>query len=247
MRCENEGSGPVVVLLPALGCDGRMWAGVTRTLARRFTVLRPETADTGDLPTAAQAVVGLLSSQGISAVGLAGLSMGGYLAFEVLRSWPQGVRSAALLDTTAFADAPERRKKRRQVLRLLNEGRFDDVLDAFTASVLAPEHAGPGPARDLLLEMARRLGPDGFAHDVQAILQRGSYEDVLRLARVPLLFLAGEHDALSPPDVARRMARETPGARVAVVPGAGHMTALENPDEVARQLEAFFTETLGRG
>jgi len=160
------------------------------------------------------------------------------VVFELLRHWPQRVRAAALFDTTAFPDTPERAAKRRQALRLLAEGQFDRVLEAFVASVVTPEHAG-GPLGGLLQDMARRLGPEVFAHDSEAILNRGSFEDVLRTVRVPVLFAAGERDALSPPSVAARMAAQVPGARVEAIPGAGHMSALENPDRVAEVLGAF--------
>lgn len=245
MRCQSEGEGPVVVLLPALGCDERMWTPVARALAPRFTTLRLETGHRGSLDADAKDVVVELTDRGLSGVGLAGLSMGGYLAFEILRLWPEGVRAAALLDTTSFADTEERREKRRQVLHLVGDGRFEEVIDAFATSLLAPDHAGEGPTRQILLTMARDLGPEAFASDVRAILERGCYDDVLRLSRVPLLFLAGEHDALTPPDVARTMAREAPGSRAETVPAAGHMTALENPERVAGLLETFFGETLG--
>jgi pimeloyl-ACP methyl ester carboxylesterase len=222
-----------------------MWGPVTRTLARRFTVIRPEIGDCGTLAAAAEDVAAELTSRRLTRVGLAGLSMGGYVAFELLRLWPQGVRAAALLDTTAFPDTADRREKRHQVLLLARQGRFEEVLATFVTSVLAPGHAGEGPTRDLLLTMARDLGPEAFARDVEAILKRGSYEDVLQLVRVPLLFVAGEHDSLTPPAVARQMEAEVPSSRVAVVPGAGHMSALEKPEEVAELLEAFFGSILG--
>lgn len=236
--------GPVVVLLPALGCDGRMWGPVSRILARRFTVLRLEAGGYGSLEAAAEGAVAELTGRGLTGVGLAGLSLGGYVAFEILRLWPQGVRAAALLDTTAFPDTAERLETRQQVLRLVRAGRFEEVLHSLVTSVLVPGRSDSDPARALLLSMGRDLGPEAFARDVETIVRRGSYEDVLRLARVPLLFAAGEHDALTPPEVARRMAREAPGARVEVVPAAGHLTALEAPEEVARLLGAFFGDTL---
>lgn len=245
MRCEREGDGPVVVLLPALGCDGRMWEPVTKLLRDRFTLVRPETWNCGTLQAAAQGTAALLTSLGIAQAGVAGVSMGGYLAFELLRLWPQGIRAAALLDTTAFPDTPERQRTRQQVLRMLREGRFEEVLAPFVASVLAPTRARGGPEADLLRLMARELGAGAFANDVDAIARRGSYEDVLRAVRVPLVFLVGEHDGLTPPEVAHRMASAVPGSRVEVVPDAGHMAALENPEAVARALGTFFGRVFG--
>jgi pimeloyl-ACP methyl ester carboxylesterase len=166
--------------------------------------------------------------------------MGGYLAFECLRQWPQGIRAAALLDTTAYPDDPGRVQTREQVLNLLGWGGFSQVLGAFVPSVLAPGLALDHPARDLMVTMARDLGPAIFAADMRAILERGDFQDVLQHIRVPVLFAAGEEDSLTPPAVARRMAADVPGSRVVEIPAAGHMAPLENPQFTAQLLGEFF-------
>jgi len=245
MRYEKIGTGPAVVLVPGLGCDGRMWGSVARDMEGRFTLILPETWNCGSLHEAAEGIRSVLRELKIPSAGVAGLSMGGYITFELLRHWPEKVRAAALFDTTAYPDTPEREETRHAVLRLIREGGYEDVLENFARSALAPAHALGGNARDRLLEMARALGPEAFANDVEAILKRESYEDVLRLVRIPLLIAAGEHDALTPPQVARRMAAEIPGARLEVIPDAGHMTPLENPAHVARVLSRFFDAAFG--
>lgn len=240
MEFTSEGTGPPVVLLPGLGCDERLWQPVGTRLQDRFTVIYPRTWGRHNLAEAAVELADLLDDAAGRPAGVAGLSMGGYLALELLRLAPEKVRAVALVDTTAFADDPERAAKRRQVLRLLEAGQFPEVLGAFAASVLAPSHADEGPALDLVLAMGRELGPEVFAAGVEAILRRVPYEDVLGLIRVPTLILCGEHDTLTPPDVARRMAAQVPGARLEVVPGAGHLSPLENPEPVARALAELF-------
>lgn len=244
MKFERTGNGPPLVLIPGLACDRGLWSFVEERLARGFTLIFPHTWGQESLNDTAHEVSGILSDLGDTPVGVAGLSMGGYIVFELLRHWPQGVRAAAILDSTAFPDAPERVEKRQQMLRLLAEHRFEDVLTGLASSVLAPQHGQDGPARDLLLTMGRALGAEGFERDVEAILYRGSFEDVLRSVRVPLLFVVGEHDSLTPPDLARRMAAQVPGSRVEVIADAGHMTPLENPSRVAEVLETFFRRAL---
>lgn len=244
MKCEQVGNGPVVVLIPGLGCDGRLWSPVTSTLRDRFTVVTPEVWRSGSLAEAAARVVSILDELGVDRVGVAGLSMGGYITFELLRRWPQKIRAAAVLDSTPFPDAPERAEKRRQTLRLLHDGGFEPVLAAFAESVLAPQNAGSGSAKDLLLTMARGVGADAYARCLNAILERGSYEEVLRLLRVPILFIVGEQDSLTPPEVARSAAAHVPGAKVAIIPDSGHMTPLEAPAAVAELLGGFFDRHL---
>lgn len=243
MHYDAEGTGPAVVLLPGLGCDSRVWEPVGAILAERFRVIRPHLWGAGNLQQAAKGVVDILNHLEEPTARLAGLSMGGYVAFSVLRHWPERVRAAALVDTTAFADTAERAAKRQQVLRLLGDGHFPQVLDAFATSVLAP--SANGNLRELVLSMGQAVGPEAFAADSLAIAERGSFEDVLALVRVPCLFLFGALDELTPPELGWHMAREVPGARVDVVPGVGHLSPLEAPDAVAASLAAFFDTAMG--
>lgn len=240
MELRREGTGPTLVFLPGLGCDDRLWQPVGARLRDRFTVLYPSTWGQTSLTETAVELADLVDDAAEGMAGVAGLSMGGYLALELLRLAPEKVRAVALVDTTAFPDDPGRAAKRRQVLQLLREGKFSEVLAAFAASVLAPSHAAGGPARDLVLAMGQDLGPEVFAAGVEAILRRGDYRDVLGLIRVPALVACGEHDALTPPETARAMAAEVPGARLEIVPRAGHLAPLENPEPVARALTALF-------
>ena len=231
-----------MVLIPGLGCDHRLWQPVGRRLAGRYTVIYPQTWGTGSIRAAAEGVVSVLDAVGARKAAVAGLSMGGYVTFELLRSHAERLWAAALVDTTPFGDTPERRSKRDQVLRLIERGEFDTVLGTYAESVLAP-HNARGPLRDLIADMARAIGPEAFARDVAAIRDRGHYEDVLPSVRVPTLFASGELDGLTPPELARRAAERVPGARVAVVPGAGHMTPIEAPEPLAQILSDFLDQT----
>jgi len=245
MDFQREGQGPAVVLLPGLGCDERLWQPVGERLRSRFTVIHPRTWGGTSLPEAAAELAALLDQAAGGRAAVAGLSMGGYLAFELLRQTPEKIWAAALVDTTAFPDDEARAAKRRQVLRLIRDGRFPEVLRAFAESVLADGRSAGSATFDLVLAMGQAVGAEAFAAGVGAILRRGEYADVLRLLRVPTLFLCGEADALTPPEAARRMAAEVPGARVRIVPGAGHLTPLEKPEETAKILESFLTDALG--
>lgn len=244
MEYTQNGTGPTLLLLPGLGCDDRLWQAVAERLSGRFTVVQPRTWGRGPLVERARELETLAGSLGGGPVGLAGLSMGGYLAFECLRQWPQGIRAVALLDTTAYPDDGERVETRRQVLRLLKAGKYAEVLGAFVPSVLAPGLAEEHPARELMFDMAVGLGAETFAADLQAILGRGGFADVLPHIRVPALFAVGAEDTLTPPTVARRMAAEVPGSRLVEIPDAGHMAPLENPEATARLLDEFFTQAL---
>jgi pimeloyl-ACP methyl ester carboxylesterase len=213
-------------------------------LRDRFTLIYPETWGRTSLRQTATDLASLLDEVAGGRAAVAGVSMGGYLTFELLRQAPEKVSAAALVDTTAFADDEERVVKRHQVLRLIREGRYPEVLRAFAESVLPAGRSAESQELEQVLAMGRTLGAQAFAAGLTAILQRGQYTDVLRLLRVPILFLCGEADALTPPAVARRMAAEVPGARVEIVPGAGHLTPLEDPERTAATLRSFFEGAL---
>jgi pimeloyl-ACP methyl ester carboxylesterase len=157
-----------------------------------------------------------------------------------LRHFPERVQGAALCDTTAFPDTPERRSKREQVLSLIARGRFEDVLAPFIASVIWTQGPRTEAVALLIADMARAIGPEGYAHSVEMIRDRGDFLDVLAQARVPLLFISGEHDHLSPPALAEQMAALSPGGRAVTIPDAAHMSAMENPRAVAEAFAAHF-------
>lgn len=244
MQFDRRGAGPFLVLLSGLACDARLWESVAAELEPSFTVIVPHVWEARSLSEAAFAVNGLLDELATSTTGAAGLSMGGYILFELLRHAPERVRAAAFLDTTAFPDGPERKQARSRTLELLDQGRFEEVLATFAAGVLAPTHPDESPARRTVLSMARDLGPTVFRAQTSAVLERRAYSEVLRLLRVPALFLAGELDAITPPEVATRMAGEVPGAELHVIRGAGHLTPLEAPGPVAEILAPFFRRAL---
>jgi len=240
MNCDSYGEGEPLVLVPGLGCDGRLWGPVVDRLTRPYRIIVPRVWEAGSLALAAEWVAEELEAANCPKAWLAGLSMGGYVAFELLRARPDLFRAAALLDTTAYPDEPERREKRLKVLKLLSQGRFEDVLAPFVRSVLW--NGGPREAlsKETLLRMCHDLGMESYGRSMRGIMNRGDYRDVLQNCVVPMLFLAGEHDTLTPPGVSAKMAATAKKAQAYSIPEAGHMTALENPGAVTFALESFF-------
>lgn len=244
MRIDVYGEGPALVLVPGLGCDARMWGAVLDAMELPVTALVPRAWEARTMPEAALGIRAALDERGVTRAFFAGLSMGGYVVFECLKRLPEMVRAAALLDTTALPDTEERTAARNRVLKLLEAGKFDDVLGTFASSVLWAEGAQAPVARQTLMAMARALGPEAYARSAAAIRDRGSYLPTLQATQVPLLFLAGAHDTLSPPALASEMARMARHAQAVVIPDAGHMTALENPAAVAAAFDDFFRRFL---
>ena len=167
---------------------------------------------------------------------LAGLSMGGYIAFEILRQAPERVARLALLDTTARPDAPEQSLARTKQIEAAHAGRFAEIVDQLYPRLVHASRAGDEDLRRLVRQMAEETGANAFIRQQQAIISRpDSRADLARIA-CPTLVLVGEGDQLTPPDRAREMAEGIPGAELVIMPDCGHLSTIEKPDEVGRAL-----------
>jgi pimeloyl-ACP methyl ester carboxylesterase len=223
-----------------------MWGRVIDRLGPGYRVFVPRVWKAATMEESAGYVAEAVRREGGGRALIAGLSMGGYVVFETLRRYPELIEGAALLDTTAYPDDEHRREKRKQVLRLLAEGKFEEVKEVFVHSILWAEGPHREAEAEFLLRMCTDLGPEAYARSLTAIMERGGYEDVLENCPTPMLFLSGAHDTLSPPDLAAKMAATAKNAQAYEIPDAAHMTAVENPDAVAYALGEFFSRFSGK-
>jgi pimeloyl-ACP methyl ester carboxylesterase len=167
---------------------------------------------------------------------LVGLSMGGYIAFEVLRQAPQRIAKVALLDTSARADAPEQTAMRRAQMTLASQGRLAEVVEQQFPRLVHRARRADTALRQVFDLMAEEVGAAGFIRQQTAILGRADSRPTLANISCPTLVLVGEGDELTPPELAAEIAAGIPGARLTTVPQCGHMSTLEQPDEVSRAL-----------
>ena len=170
---------------------------------------------------------------------LMGLSMGGYVAFEVLRRAPGRVAALALLDTSARPDTPEQTARRRRLVELAGRDGFGAVLDELWPFVVAPSRRGDDALRAAFDAMARRLGPEVFARQQEAIIGRPDSRGDLARTAVPTLVLCGRDDAITPLEVHEEMAAGIPGAELVVVDDCGHLSTLERPEAVNEALRRW--------
>ena len=172
---------------------------------------------------------------------LVGLSMGGYLAFEIVRQAPDRVARLALLDTTARADSPERTRSRHVHMELARNGRFHEVVDTLYDTWVHPARVNDMELRRLVHQMADETGPDGFCRQQTAILSRPDSRHSLAAIRCPTLVLVGEQDTVTTVDHAKEIADAVPDAQLTVVPDAGHLSTVEQPAAVTRVLVDWLT------
>lgn len=218
-----------VLFLPGLACDGELFAAQQAALAPRARV---HVSDVHLRETTLPAMAARLLDEQRGAHVLVGASMGGMLALEVFRQAPRRVRGLALLGSTARADTEALVALRTQACALFAAGRMDEVL---AANVLFAFHRNSQRDKALVqryLKMLRRAGPDQLIAQNRAVMARADSLPLLPQIACPLLIACGEADGLMPPEHAREMAALAPHARLELVPGAGHMLTMEQPERV---------------
>ena len=167
---------------------------------------------------------------------LAGLSMGGFIAFEIMRQAPERVEKLALLDTSSRPDAPEQTERRRMLMRLAKEGRYAEIPEqAFPIYVHRNRH-GDEALKRIVREMAEATGIEAYLRQQQAILSRPDSRPSLATISCPTLVLVGEGDEATPPELAREIAAGIRGSRLVVIPDSGHLSTLEQPTAVTKAL-----------
>jgi len=170
---------------------------------------------------------------------LAGLSMGGITAMEIVRQAPERVSRLALMDTNPLAEQADRAAARDLQIERVRAGGLRSVMrDEMKPNYLTD---GPNTGRilDLCMAMAEALGADVFADQSRALQQRPDQRDTLRTVRMPTLILCGEDDNLCPLERHEMMRDLVSGARLAVIQGAGHLPVLEQPERTNEELEQW--------
>lgn len=228
-----------LVLLPGLLCDAALWAHQVPALADIATT---SVADlTLDDSMAAMASRMLASAP--ERFALAGLSMGGYVAFAMLRLAPHRVTRLALLDTTADPDTEEKTARRRGLMDLASRGRFKGVTPLLLPQLVHPDRVQEQPLASQVMGMAERVGPDAFLRQQRAIMGREDARRLLPGIKVPTLVLCGRQDALTPLERSQEMAAAIPGAQLTVIEDCGHLSTMERPEAATAALRDWLAGT----
>ncbi len=220
---------PVLLLLPGLLCDARLWRDQVAALGGRARCIVADL--TRDETLAAMARRATEMVPGDAPFAVCGLSMGGYVALEIMRTAPGRVTRLALLDTSAQPDTEEQSRRRRALLALSESGMFRGVTPRLLPQLLHPDNLA-GPLGAEVMAMADRVGRAAFHRQQRAIMSRPDSRPSLPAIAVPTLVGVGEEDALTPPHLAEEMARLIPEARLARIPHAGHLPPMEQPGTV---------------
>ncbi len=227
-----------LILVPGLLCSARLYAPQIAALWPYGQVTVADHRRDASMT----AIAARILANAPPRFALAGLSMGGYIAFAMLRLAPERIAKLALLDTSARPDTLEQSTAREKFISMAQEGRLDEVVETLAPRFLHRNRAQDPALRELVRDMASDTGADAFVLQQKAIMSRPDARPLLASIRCPTVVLVGDGDQLTPPDLAREISAGIHEARLVVVPDCGHLSTVERPTAV----NAALAEWLGR-
>jgi pimeloyl-ACP methyl ester carboxylesterase len=225
-----------LILVPGLGADARMWAPQVAALRERAAIAVADDAMRREsIPAMAAAILAAAPPR----FALAGASMGGYVALEVMRQAPVRVARLALLNTSARADSAEQKAARQALIAIaLRDGVDAAVAERLPLTVHAARRCDAAFIR-IFFDMQRDAGVDSYVRQMRAALGRADSRPLLPTIACPTLVIAGREDALLPLALSEEMAATIPDARLVVIDDCGHCANLEHPAAVNAALAAW--------
>jgi pimeloyl-ACP methyl ester carboxylesterase len=246
---EDRGTGTPIVFLHAFPLNRAMWAHQAAVLSRQFRIISIDLRGFGEsdapfwrysLEQYARDVKEVLASLGLDKALFVGLSMGGYLEFALYRLYPELMLGLVLADTRAQADKPEQIQWRFGLAQRTAAKGPEAVIAEMLPKLLAPARYERDP--DLVRQVKSLIAAapvPGIVGALMAMAERPDSADLLRQITVPALVIVGADDVLTTTADAERMAQGITDARLVVIPEAGHLSNLEQPDQFTAALEGF--------
>ena len=225
-----------LVLLPGLLCDATLWRAEIEGLADIAAAFVPDLTLDSNVAAMAARVLAVAPER----FALGSLSMGGYVAFEIMRQAPARVERLALFSASASPDTPAHAAERRRGMASLKLGRFVGVGQHLLPQLIHPSRLAD-PVAETVRDMAERVGGTAFLKQQEAILSRPDSRPVLAEIGVPTLVAVGDSDVLTPPAEARIIHEGIRGSTLHVLETCGHLPALERPEECTALLRDWLT------
>jgi 3-oxoadipate enol-lactonase len=267
MNYQDIGNGPVLLLVHGFPLDRTLWTYQIEALRHDYRLIVPDLRGHGHsqappgpyrMDQMADDLRALLQQLGIEQVVLAGLSMGGYIAFAFWRIYPHLVRALVLVDTRAAADTAESRQNRYAMVEQVETEGTKAIVEGMLPKLLSPTSLESKPKVAIhARRMMTHTPPAGVIGALQGLAQRSDSRPTLATISVPTLIVVGEDDVITPPDeaaamrtaiLAARHGRDTPKipkVTLARIPNAGHLAPLENPAAFNQALREFLASLPG--
>jgi pimeloyl-ACP methyl ester carboxylesterase len=231
------GDGLPLVLVPGLTCTARLYAAQVDALWRFGPVTVADHRRASDIKTTAARIL----ENAPPRFALAGLSFGGYIAFEMMRQAAERIAKLALLDTSAWPDTPEQTAARHAWIAMAQSGRYGEMPDISIPRYLHRDRQNDPEMTGIVRLMIEETGPEAFVRQVKAIMSRPDSRPLLPSISCPTLVLVGDGDLATPPVLNQEIAAGIPGARLIVVPHCGHLSTIERPEAVNAALSEWLS------
>jgi pimeloyl-ACP methyl ester carboxylesterase len=221
-----------ILLVPGLGGSLRIYAPLEPALWRHGPVTVANHIRDDNMGAIARRIL----AEAPPRFALAGHSMGGYIAFEIVRQAPDRVGKLALLNTQARPDTPEATARRRVQIGRAQAGEYHAVLDELFPNFVHPSRDGDSALRKLVHDMGDDVGVEAFVRQQTAIMGRADSRPTLARIECPTLVLSGDEDNTIPNSLSKEIAGGIHGARLVILPNCGHLSQVEQPEAVAAAL-----------
>jgi 3-oxoadipate enol-lactonase len=253
---DDHGMGTPILFLHAFPLNRGMWSRQMNALLgeQRYRLVALDwrgfgestlVDDVSTMELFADDLAGLMDTLGMQQAVLCGLSMGGYVAFAFLRKYPQRVQGLILADTRPSADTDEAKANRENVALLALSQGTPAIADLQIPKLLSDYTRQHHPlVEQSVRQMINAATPQGIAAASRGMALRPDSSDLLSSISCPTLVVVGEQDMLTPPAVAREYAASIPGSQFAIIPDAGHLSSLEQPEAFLGVVRSFLSASL---
>jgi len=221
-----------ILLVPGLGGSPRIYAPVIPALWRFGPVMVANHIRDDNMGAIARRIL----AEAPRHFALAGHSMGGYIAFEIMRQAPERVTKLALLNTQARPDTPEAIERRRGMIKVIEAGGFSAATDTLYAVLVHPSRRDDAALKKIVHDMADDIGPEAFVRQVIAVMARADSRPTLATIACPTLVLTSDQDSVISNSLSAEIADGIPGAKLITIPDCGHLSQIEQPQATAAAL-----------
>jgi len=226
-----------IVLVPGLNCSPRLYEGQLPWLWQLGQITVADHRRDETLAAIARRILDYAPKH----FWLAGLSMGGYICLEIMRQAPERVTKLALLDTSARPEVPGQTERRKKLIALAEQNRLIEINDVLWPLLVHRSKLGNHALRAIIDQMALETGAEAFIRQQKAIIGRADSRPLLGMIKCPTIMIVGDSDELTPPTDAKEIVAGIPGACLEVISGCGHMSTMEQSEQVTKLLVDFFS------
>lgn len=221
-----------IILIPGLGTSPRTYANILPSLWKQGSVTIANQTEDNSIETIAKRILAAAPPQ----FALIGHSMGGYIAFEILRQAPDRVSKLALLSTSARPDNDEATEKRKKQIEKVEKGNFAEVITGALAAFVHPSHKEDKNLQEIITAAHNDAGAAAYLRQQTAIMGRKDSRPNLKNIKIPTLVLTGDEDKLIPLELSQEIANSIKGAKLVIINQCGHMPPLEQPQALNKAL-----------